>query len=128
MDISLPKITYNLSNPINDRYRSIEVNGEIIHWIENTDNFYKIFGYSADLRQAGVLPDEFIWNEYTNNVQFDFTACKLIQIIEYLRAHSQKFLHKHGNDCDEWLATLANMRAAKNEVCASCKMKPACSI
>lgn len=128
MDKTLPKITYNLSNPLNDRYRSIEVNGEVIHWIEDTDNFYKIFGYSADMRKADVLPNEFIWNEYTNNVQYDFTACKLIQIIEYLRIHSHKFLHKYGKECEEWLATLVKLRVAKSEVCAACKMKSGCSI
>lgn len=127
MGIALPSITYNLSNPLNERYRSIEVNGEVIHWIDDIDKFYEIFGYSADIRKTGVLPEEFIWNEYAKKNPFDFTACKLIQIIEYLRVHSRNFLHKYGKECEEWLAALVKARASSHEMCAACKMKPVCS-
>jgi hypothetical protein len=127
MEAALPDITYNLSNPRHERYRSIEVNGEVVHWIEDIDKFYQIFGYSADMRKAGVLPEEFIWNEYTRKSPFDFTACKLIQIIEYLRVHSHLFLQKYGKECEKWLAELVKLRAARHEVCTTCKMKPVCS-
>jgi hypothetical protein len=127
MKVTLPNITYNLANPLNEKYRSIEVNGEVIHWIDDSDKFYEIFGYSAKMRKAGVLPDEFVRNEYAKNVQHDFTACKLIQIIEYLRIHSHKFMQKYGKECDVWLEALTRMRVATHDVCATCKMKPVCS-
>lgn len=124
---TLPTITYNLSNPGNEMYRYIEINGEAIHWIEDTDKFYRIFGFTPDMRQAGVLPEEFLWGEYRNNRKSDFSACMQTQIIEYLRVHSHKFLQKYGSQCEKWLATLAQMRASNNAMCPACKMKPVCS-
>lgn len=123
----LPDITYNLYNPANEMYRYIEVNGEVVHWIEDPDKFYEIFGFTQDMRRAGVLPEEFIWGEYRNNRKFDFTACMQIQIIEYLRMHSHKFLQKYGSQCEKCLAALAQMRASTDSVCPTCKMKPVCS-
>ena len=124
---TLPNITYSLSNPISEKYRGIEVNGEVIHWIEDIDEFYGIFGFSSDMRNAGLIPEEFISNEYANFAQSNFTACKLIQLIEYLRFQSPQFLQKYGNKCEEWLTALAKMRTANPEVCSICKMKSVCS-
>ena len=127
MKKTLPNITYNLSNPGNEMYRYIEINGEPIHWIEDPDKFYAIFGFTRDMRQAGMLPEEFIWGEYRNNRKFDFTACMQTQIIKYLRVHSHKFLQKYGNQCEQWLAALAHMRPSTESVCPACKMNPVCS-
>lgn len=127
MKQTLPNITYNLSNPISEKYRGIEINGEVIHWIEDIDEFYGIFGFSSDMRKAGVIPEEFISNEYTKYVQSNFTVCKLIQLIEYLRFQSPKFLQKYGNKCEGWLAALAKMRVPDPQVCSICKMKSVCA-
>jgi hypothetical protein len=123
----LPNIIYNLSNPASEKFRGIEVNGEVLHWIEDIDEFYGIFGYSSDMRKAGVLPEEFIWDEYTRYAKSNFAVCKLIQLIEYLRFQSPEFLRKYGNRCEEWLTGLEKMRAPDHEECAICKMKSVCS-
>ena len=127
MQKPLPEITYNLFSPSSENYRSIEVNGEVIHWIDDAEKFYEIFGYTQDMRKARVLPSEFVWDEYINNREFDFTACIQIQIIEYLRVHSHDFLKKYGNQCEEWLAALVKMRGVRPEVCAACKIQRFCS-
>ena len=127
MKITLPNIAYHLFSPFSEKYRGIEVNGEVIHWIEDTDKFYELFGYTSDTRKAGVQPEEFMRIEYANDPQFDFTACKQIQIIEYLRMHSHKFMQKYGNQCEKWLAVFAGKRTSNPEVCMSCKMRPFCS-
>ena len=128
MTQTLPDITYNLSNPASHKFRGIEVNGEIVHRIEDIDEFYGIFGYSSDMKKAGVLPEEFIWNQHTKHAKTNFAICKLIQLIEYLRFQSPQFLQKYGDKCDEWLTALEKMRAPDYEECASCKMKSVCSI
>lgn len=127
MQKSTPNFKYHLSNPGSEKYLGIEMNGEIVHWIEDTEKFFGIFGFSEDMRQNGVLPEEFIWGEYTNNRTFDFTACLQMQIIEYLRMHSRKFLQKYGDQCETWLAELASMRTVRHDVCENCKIKPVCS-
>jgi hypothetical protein len=123
----LPDIAYHLFSPLSEKYRGIEVNGEVIHWIEDTDKFYELFGYTSDMRKSAVPPEEFVKAEYADNPHFDFTACMQIQIIEYLRMHSHKFLQKYGNQCEEWLAALAGMRSSNPETCTTCKMQPVCS-
>ena len=124
---TIPHIAYNLFNPLSETYRGIEVNGEIVHWIHDTEEFYEIFGYTSELRKAGVPPEEFMRVEYAENPRFDFAACRQMQIIEYLRTHSHKFLQKYGHRCEQWLAALAGMRSSSPEVCATCKMRPVCS-
>jgi len=127
MKKSLPKITYNLSRPMSERYRGIEVNGELIHWIDDTDKFYELFGFTPDMRKAGILPEEFIWDEYIDKRKFDFSPCMQIQIIQYLREHSKNFLRKYGHQCEKWLAAHVTNRGAIHDVCETCKMKPSCT-
>ena len=115
---TIPKFKYHLSNPCSEKYRGIEVNGEIIHWIENTDKFVELFGYTQDMRKTGVLPEEFIWNEYINKRDFDFTACIQVQIIEYLRVHSQKFLQKYGKTMRGMVSgSYKNARLKRRRMC-----------
>jgi hypothetical protein len=127
MQKSIPKFAFHLSNPCSEKYRGIEVNGEIVHWIEDTEKFAGMFGFTHDMRMAGISPDQFIQNEYINNREFDFTACIQAQIIEYLRVHSKKFIEQHGKQCEKWLTQLARLRAARDEICRTCKIKPFCS-
>jgi hypothetical protein len=127
MKKTLPNIAYHLFNPLSEKYRGIELNGEIIHWIADTEEFYEIFGYTSAERKAGVPPEEFMRAEYTENPKFNFKACQQIQVIEYLRVHSHKFLQKYGHRCEDWLAALAGTRSLNPEVCATCRMRAVCS-
>ena len=123
---TIPRFIFHLSDPCSEKYRGIELNGEIIHWIEDTDRFVGIFGFTPDMRDAGISPEEFIRKEYINNRDFDFTACMQTQIIEYLRMHSRKFILNYGSLCEKWLADLARMRETKHAVCTACKITPFC--
>lgn len=127
MQNTIPGFLFHLSDPCSEKYRGIEVNGEIIHWIEDTERFVGIFGFTQDMRKAGVSPEQFIKREYGDHREFDFTACIQTQIIEYLRVHSKKFIQKHGNQCERWLSKLAKMRTSKEEVCMRCKIRPYCA-
>jgi hypothetical protein len=127
MEKTFPKIEYNIFNPLSDIYLAIEVNGEIVHFIDDLDTFYELFGYTGETRKLGVSPDEFIRSEYTIDKKFDFGACIQIQIIEYLRIRSPEFMKKFGNICNEWLTTLETLRAHNYAACSTCKAKPFCS-
>lgn len=126
MQNTIPKFLFHLSDPCSEKYRGIEVNGEIIHWIDDTERFVGMFGFTHDMRLAGVSPEQYMRNEFTNRRDFDFTACIQAQIIEYLRVHSKRFIQQYGKQCEKWLTHLAKMRASKDEVCVTCKIKPFC--
>lgn len=127
MQNKIPKFTFHLSDPCSEKYRGIELDGEIIHWIDDTEGFVGMFGFTHDMRGAGISPEQYIRNEFTDHRGFDFTACMQSQIIEYLRVHSKRFIQQYGKQCEKWLAHLARLRAPKNEVCATCKIRPFCS-
>jgi hypothetical protein len=127
MNESIPKFSYNLHCASDLNYRCITIDGRAIHWIEDAHKFYKLFGLTPEIRKTGILPEEFICNEYTNNRHSNFTACMQIQIIEYLRIHSREFMQKHGNNCGKWITALTRSRAVSHAMCLSCKMASVCS-
>jgi hypothetical protein len=106
----------------------IEMDGEVIHYISNPDEFFKEFGYTADMRMAGVLPEEFIWDEYVKDPVSKFITCRQIHMIRFLKKHSDTFIRKYGNQCENWLATYAKVTAASGVACFACRMRPLCDI
>lgn len=118
---TVPHFKYHSASIANRQAASIEVEGKAIHKIENPDKFYKEFGYTQDMARAGILPDEFIWSEYTNNSSADFTACIQIHIIEYLIKHSETFRKTYGEKCEGWLAAHEAEAAAKGIACVACR-------
>jgi len=101
----------------------IEADGEVIHKIENLAEFHKAFGYTQDMAKAGILPDEFIWEEYIRDAAANCATCFQIRILEYLIEHSAFFRKKYGNQCDNWIAAHAEARSAKGAACCACKAK-----
>ncbi|MBI3481129.1 MAG: hypothetical protein HY016_12375 [Nitrosomonadales bacterium] len=126
MQKSKPYFKYRQASHANNYVASIEVDGEVLHKIENFDEFYKTFGYTQESRSAGVLPDEFIWSEYINNTAADFTACCQMHIIEYLRMHSASFNEEYGEHYESWQAAHAEIRKKRGMACVACKAKPLC--
>lgn len=119
---NVPYIKYHLANPLSMHFRCVEMEGEVIHRIENIDEFYYEFGYTPDMLKAGVLPEEYIWAKYIQNTACNFTVCIQIRILKYLINHSDKY----GEQCKVWLDTYLKESVAKAATCASCGMKPIC--
>lgn len=104
----------------------IEVDGECIHTLENLDEFYKVFGYTADVAKAGILPEEFVWETYIKGNE-KYTHCLQIHLIQYLNTYSPAFIKKYGDQSGAWLAVHATSVTGRNQTCATCGMRPDCS-
>jgi len=99
MQTKIPLIKYRSKDSANLHFGIIEINGEVIHRIEDLEAFYKIFGYTDDLVKTGKLPDDFIWEAYVTNSAVNCAPCFQLHIIEYLIMHSTAFLKKNiGNN------------------------------
>ena len=126
METKIPDFKYNPARASNNYVPSIELADRVIHKIGNPDEFYKTFGYTQDIKEAGVLPDEFIWDEYIKEGALDFSACLQMHVIEYLRKYSATFIEEYGNQCEIWVAAHAEVRAARGVACVACRMAPFC--
>jgi len=127
MPIKIPHFKHCYRDASSKHHEFIEADGELIHKIEDQDEFYKTFGFTIDMAKAGVLPDEFIWEEYIKDSVTKYTACLQMHIIEYLRKHSDTFTRKYGDQYEDWIAAHAEARTAKGELCFTCKAKSFCS-
>jgi len=125
MQNQMPHFKYRfITNRANKHVACIEVERRVVHEIRNLDEFYKTFGYDQHIAQAGILPDEFIWEKYIQSPDGDFSACLQMHIIEYLKKHSAAFREEYGNQCEGWLAAHAEVRAKRGMACAACRMEP----
>jgi len=107
-------------------FACIQAKGEFIHEITSLDEFYKAFGYTQDMNKDGVLPEEFIWDEYIKDSTAKSTACYQMHIIKYLKKHSDTFRKQFGDLYEGWLADLARLRAEAGLNCVDCRMDPFC--
>ena len=123
MKIQMPHFKYLSKNQANKHWRYIEAEGEVIHHIENLDEFYKAFGYTIDKAKAGILPDEFLWEQYIKDTAVNCATCFQMHIIEYLIKHSVTFRKKYGALCESWIAEHAEARAMNDVLCCACKTK-----
>jgi hypothetical protein len=94
-------------------------NGEVIDKIDNLDEFYKLFGYTDEIANTGILADEFIWDNYVKDNRFD--ACLQMHIVEYLNKHSAKFKELYGGQYEEYVKEHVKAREARGCECYACK-------
>lgn len=128
MRSQIPFLSYCSKDPLNRYFGHIEVDGEIIHRVEDLNAFYEAFGYIDDMRKQGVLPEEFIWDEYVKDSVENHTACYQIHLVEYLIKHSDVFRKKYGVQCVEWLAAHAEDVTARDELCVTCRKQSFCAV
>lgn len=128
MQNRIPNFTYNSPNS-SDRYTAtIEVDGQPIHKIKNLDAFYRELGYTAEIRKAGVLPDEFIWDKYIKGDPAIYADCLKMHIIEYLSKNSISFIGKYCNQVQNWFDDHVAAVTEKSILCVTCKAKSFCHI
>jgi hypothetical protein len=106
----IPFFKYRNPTAANRYVACIEFQGEVIHQILNPEEFYATLGYTQEMNKAGVLPEEFIWDEYIRDSTASSLARYQMQIIKYLEKHSDTFRNKFGNIYGAWLAELAGIR------------------
>jgi hypothetical protein len=125
MNIQFPHIKYVPRDPANRHFGFIEVDGMVAHRIENLEEFYEALGFSSEMRKQGVLPDEFIWDEYIRNAGKKYTECYDLHILEYLaKKNAIPFMNKYGTQCESWIAGYAEARCTR----CTCNLKPCQSL
>jgi hypothetical protein len=104
MQTKIPHLTY-LPKTDSGRFSPcINVNGGDTYHIEDLGKFHKALGYTQDLAKAGILPDEFIWEEYFRYTDVNRAVCFQVHLIEYLLKHSASFRKMYGEKCESWIA------------------------
>jgi len=126
MQNQIPHFKYNTSANMKKQLGHIAADGVILHWINNLDEFYKALGYTASMAKVGIMPDEFIWDEYIKEGAVNSTDCLQKHIIEYLSQHSDNFRKEHGDQYKSWLASHDGAIKEKDERCLSCNMNAFC--
>lgn len=124
---NIPRFKFVSTNLNQAHFRWILAGDEAIHHVTNLNEFYKEFGYSEEMAKAGILPDEFIWEEYIKDSEVDFDNCIQMHIVEYLNKHSPTFKEKYGNQREGLLASHAIEREARGVACFACRMQPFCN-
>jgi len=127
---NIPHVNYYAKRISSKNILFIEVDGQVMHKIDRFDDiekFYRLFGYASEMANSGILPDEFIWNEYLEGAAAKYSACYRMHIVEYLNNYSPSFRNKYGEQCEKWIAAHANTKVAGDELCFFCRMKPFCS-
>jgi len=128
MQNQVPHFTYSPPNVSNGYAAWINKNGQPFHQIQNLDTFYKELGYTPDIRKAGVLPDEFIWIEYTKGNPSPYVSCLQMHFIEYLAKNSIAFISEYGNQYQDWFDNHIGAVTEGNISCAPCRGELFCQI
>jgi hypothetical protein len=116
----VPNFKYSSKDPANRHFGFIEIGEAEKFWIDSLENFYQAFGYSNDMRKLGILPNQFIWEEYLSDTAKN-SLCFQLHTIEYLIKYSAPFLKMYGEQCDDWIAALTEARSAEDgEECRDC--------
>ena len=124
--IEIPHFNYTISSPHHQHYMCIVDKDDVIDKIDNLDEFYKEFGYTAEIAKAGVMAEEFIWEHYVKNK--DFNACFQMHIVDYLNKHSEKFIELYGEQYESYVKSHVVAREARGSECYACKHNKFCEI
>lgn len=123
IESNIPHFNYQLSSIHHPHFQCIEVDGEVIHHIQDLDAFYAVFGYTPAMKQSYVSPEEFIWAEYVNDSNIQHANCMQMRIMEYLNKYSVAFREKYGAQYGRLLAAHAEEIAARGVTCIVCRMR-----
>ena len=121
----LPQLKVVLSSPHHKHYRHIVLGEESLCFIEDLEAFYYSLGYTPEMRKSGLLPDEFVWEEYVNNS--GYSVCLQKHIMDYLHAHSPLFNETYGEHYARFVEEHAAERMARGNACAGCKLHEYCA-
>jgi hypothetical protein len=121
---SLPQLKVVLSSPNHKHFRHIMLGEESLCFIEDTDAFYRSLGYTKDIAKS-LLPEEFIWEEYVNKL--GYSICFQKHILDYLSAHSKKFIEMYGELYKKFVIEHESTLIARGTHCAGCKLNEYCN-
>ncbi len=117
---SQPSFRYMLSSPHHNQFGYITLGNEKVHHIGDADEFYKAMGYNDEISKTGLLPEEYIWNQYHSEKSEKSEVCLQIKIIEYLNKHSPSFKINYAVECKHWLESCKEKWTNKSTECKGC--------
>ncbi len=120
MQIQVPHFKYHSKDPAQRHFGFIDLEGDVICWIDDLEDFYQAFGYSSEMRKWGVLPDEFMWEEYFSGSEEESAACFQVHLIEYLFKHSASFRKEYEHMYEHWIAALNVEISSCGKECSTC--------
>lgn len=121
----IPKFNYNVSNPRAKQFGYIVVADDVLfHRVSNFDEFYRTLGYSKDDAEAGVLPEEFVWDRYCCSGASKSLHCLQVQISVYLYNHSGIFRELFGHKYESLLGKCDSDEIDESYHCLKCPMNP----
>jgi hypothetical protein len=123
MQTTPPYFKYRSKSRLGKHGGCIELEGEVIHTVNNIDEFHKTFGYGNEQAKAGIMPEEFIWEEYFRDAANKSTSCFQIHLIDYLIRHSLAFRARYADQVGEWFTLHARSSARSGVSCGACNAR-----
>jgi hypothetical protein len=120
MKINIPNFSYGPRDA--KKNYVIELEGEVIHRIENMEEFFAALGYSPEISKEGILPDEFIWERFVRDAEAKCRQCLNFHIFRYLHQHSVRFNELYQANLEQWPAILAMSNLCGQAHCKACKI------
>jgi hypothetical protein len=109
-----------LSSPRHYQYGYIMLGNEKVHHIGDQHEFYKALGFNDEILKTGLLPEEYIWNQYHKDKSEKSEVCLQIKIIEYLYKHSPTFKKNYEVECKHWLKSCEENQTKNSSECTGC--------
>ena len=117
---SHPHFHHMLSSPHHNQYGFIMLGNEKVHRIGDADEFYKALGYNDEIRQTGLMPEEYIWDQYRKDKSEMSEVCLQNKIIAYLNIHSPTFKENYAVECKHWLESCKEKWTNNSAECRAC--------
>ena len=115
MPKNIPQFKFHLDPNVSGRLPCIKMHNEVIHEIQDLNEFYLAMGYNVNNVKNEFLPEEYIWDQFTkHSARKNCTNCLQLRIINYLLAHSKAFLQKFGKHYNEWVSAHLEAKQACN--------------
>lgn len=126
MSKNIPFLTYSFPRPSNNNCGCIVADGQITYPINDMCEFYEAVGYTHEMQKQGVLPEEFIWEEYAKDSSPYLSACFQKHLIVFMLNNSPSFKEKYGVNCASWIVEHANERVVSRSFCNKCRLQLYC--
>jgi hypothetical protein len=120
----MPFFRYHLLDMKNINFRWITDGNYQIHRITDSGEFYRLLGYTEEMRQSGLEPEVFVWQDYHKDNCLKTEACLQANIINFLNIYSEKFQNEYISQYANWRGSCKSVKIRDTLDCTDCKMHP----
>jgi len=122
--MTLLQFKYTLSAQNNPDNGYITLGGNKVHQIYNEREFYKALGYTEGVSVLGVLPEEFVWDEYRKDNGNKSHLCLQAKIIEFLLNNSLLFAIHFSERFGQCVGSCSDFPRHQKLNCTYCLLHP----